>query len=202
MTKKQIISMIINQANSLNKKVIAFKEQSIVDHLQFVQSFFTDEQMQYTDTNRLTKSKVFYGNQNMLQLERTLNVLKKINNHEIFGTIRKYNKNYSDSWQTLMDTCKRILENKGYSTNTINQIINSRSFVNRLLIAFKDKIHGLVSDGIIEKVFLEHAKGTIPNEDIEKSISDIEYAMKRAAQEEEEINEYETWRKNRKGKMR
>lgn len=154
MTKKDVINKIINQANSLNKKIKTFKAEGIEDHGDFVHAMFNSDQMKYNKSGSMTKSKKFYEKQNILQLKRTLNTLIKINNHDVFGTIKKYKSFATESWTTLQHTVKEILLSKGYNESDVNMITSSKMFYNTLLLAFKDVGKGYGSEQIIEKVFL------------------------------------------------
>lgn len=70
--KSVIINKIINQANSLNKKIKSFKDEGITDHYEYIQAMFNDKQMMYNESGSITKSKKFYNNQNLLELKLSL----------------------------------------------------------------------------------------------------------------------------------
>lgn len=200
MTKKDIINKIINQANSLNKKIKSFKQEGIDDHGDFVHAMFNSEQMKYNKSGSMTKSKKFYEKQNILQLTRTLNTLTKINNHDVFGTINKYKSFATESWTTLQDTIKNILIDKGYSESDINMIVTSKNFYNTLLVAFKDVGRGYGSHQIIEKVFLQYNQGNLSDDDIEKATSDIEFSVSRQRELEEHIRQYQEFLDMKRGR--
>ena len=200
MTKNQIISKIINQANSLNKKIKTFKIEGIDDHFDFINSMFNDKQMKYNKSGSLTKSKKFYEKQNLLQLNRTLSILTKINNHDVFGTIKKYKSFATESWTTLQDTVKNLLLNKGYDIQSVNMIITSKNFYNTLLTSFKDVSRGYGSTQIIEKVFLNYNKGNLSEEDIRKATSDIEFSVNRQNELDRHIREYEEFLNMKRGR--
>lgn len=191
MTKNEIINKIINQANSLNKKVTAFKNEGITDHYDLIQSMFNDKQMIYTDSNLLSKSKKFYGNQNILELQRTLTILTKINNHDVFGTVRKYKKFATEQWTTLKHTVKEILLKKGYSVDDVNLVISSKAFYNSLLIAFKELKKNYGSDQVVEKVYLQYAN--MSEEEIKQAVSDIEYSVTKQRELDEELRDYKDY---------
>lgn len=193
--KSVIINKIINQANSLNKKIKNFKDEGITDHFEFVQAMFNDKQMIYNESGSLTKSKKFYNNQNLLELKRTLNILTKINNHEVFGTTRKYKKFATESWTTLQHTVKEVLRMKGYSDSEINSVVTTKDFYNSLLIAFKDIGRGYGSEQVIEKVFLQYSSDTLCQDDIEKAVSDIEFSVSKQRELTEHIRDYEEYMK-------
>jgi hypothetical protein len=199
LTKSDIINKIINQANSLNKKTKAFKKEGVSDHLDFIKAMFNDEQVQYNKSDSITKSKKFYEKQNVLQLQRTLNTLTKINNHDVFGTINKYKKFATESWTTLQSTIKDILINKGYAESDVNMIVSTQNFYNTLLLAFKDVGRGYGSHQIIEKVFLQYNQGNLSKEDIEKATSDIEYSVSRQKELEEHIRDYQEFINMKRG---
>ena len=201
MTKKDVINKIINQANSLNKKIKAFKVEGIEDHGDFVHAMFNSEQMKYNKSGSMTKSKKFYEKQNILQLKRTLNTLIKINNHDVFGTIKKYKSFATESWTTLQHTVKEILLSKGYNEGDVNMITSSKMFYNTLLLAFKDVGKGYGSEQVVEKVFLQYNQGNLSQEDIEKATSDIEFSVSRHNQLQQHIRdfkEFEEWKRGRR----
>ena len=200
MTKNQIISKIINQANSLNKKIKAFKKEGIDDHFDFIDSMFNNNQMKYNKSGSLTKSKKFYEKQNLLQLNRTLSILTKINNHDVFGTIKKYKSFATESWTTLQDTVKNLLLNKGYDIQSVNMIVTSKNFYNTLLTSFKDVSKGYGSEQIIEKVFLNYNQNNLSEEDIKKATSDIEFSVNRQNELERHIREYEEFLNMKRGR--
>ena len=200
MTKNQIISKIINQANSLNKKIKTFKKEGIDDHFDFIESMFNNKQMKYNKSGSLTKSKKFYEKQNLLQLNRTLSILTKINNHDVFGTIKKYKSFATESWTTLQDTVKILLLNKGYDIQSVNMIVTSKNFYNTLLTSFKDVGRGYGSTQIIEKVFLNYNQSNLSEEDIKKATSDIEFSVNRQNELERHIREYEEFLNMKRGK--
>ncbi|MGL5718730.1 MAG: hypothetical protein ACRCXT_21050 [Paraclostridium sp.] len=200
MTKKDIINKIINQANSLNKKIKTFKNEGIDDHNDFVQAMFNSDQMKYNKSGSMTKSKKFYEKQNVLQLQRTLATLTKINNHDVFGTINKYKSFATESWNTLQETIKDILLRKGYNEGDVNMIVSSKNFYNTLLLAFKDVSRGYGSHQIIEKVFLQYNQGNLSEDDIEKATSDIEFSVSRQNELEEHIRQYQEFLDMKRGR--
>lgn len=191
MTKNEVINKIINQANSLNKKVKSFKNEGITDHYDLVQSMFNDKQMEFNASGSITKSKKFYGNQNMLELQRTLTILTKLNNHDVFGTVRKYKKFATEQWTTLQHTVKEILLKKGYAEDDVNLVISSKAFYNSLLIAFKELKKNYGSEQVVEKVYLQYAN--MSEEDIKQAVSDIEYSVTKQRELDEELREYKEY---------
>lgn len=200
MNKQDIINKIINQANSLNKKVKKFKLEGIDDHMQFIKAMFNDKQMKYNKSGSLTKSTKFYGEQNTLQLQRTLQILTKINNHDVFGTVRKYKSFATESWVTLQDTVKDILTQKGYNESDVAMITSTKNFYNTLLLSFKEVGKGYGSTQVIEKVFLNYSQGTLSEEDIQKATSDIEYSVSRQRELQEHIRDYKEFMEWKRGK--
>lgn len=200
MTKKDVINKIINQANSLNKKIKTFKAEGIEDHGDFVHAMFNSDQMKYNKSGSMTKSKKFYEKQNILQLKRTLNTLIKINNHDVFGTIKKYKSFATESWTTLQHTVKEILLSKGYNESDVNMITSSKMFYNTLLLAFKDVGKGYGSEQIIEKVFLQYNQGNLSQEDIEKATSDIEFSVSRHNQLQQHIRDFKEFEERKRGR--
>ncbi|MGL6104814.1 hypothetical protein [Romboutsia sp.] len=188
MSKKDIISKIINQANSLNKKVKKFKEKGVEDHLDFITSLFNNKQMQYKKDDKgniisLSKAgKTFYSKQNELQLKRTLSILTKINNHDVYGTVKKYEKTVNDKWVTLTHTIEEYLSDKGYPIDQIKLITTSNNFINTLSVALNNIEKGFGSEQIIEKTFLNYQQYTMNEVDVKKAISDLEYGASKTRQ--------------------
>ena len=53
--------MIINQINSLNKKIKAFKKKGIDEHSEYVKNMISDDMGKFTKNDTLSKSKKFYS---------------------------------------------------------------------------------------------------------------------------------------------
>ena len=81
LTHKQLINKIINQANSLNKKIKAFKNNGITEHSELIHNLFDKDQVKFNKSGSITKSKKFYDNQEDIWLKKTLSTLIKLNNH-------------------------------------------------------------------------------------------------------------------------
>lgn len=200
MTKSEVINKIINQVNSLNKKIKTFKNEGIEDHYEFITSMFNDKQMKYNKSGSLTKSKKFYDKENILQLNRTLNILTKINNHDVFGTIKKYKKFANDQWYTFKETISDSLIKKGYDEEYVKLITSSKQFQKNLSLILQDCSRGYGSEQIFEKVFLNYQHGIISKEDIEKAVSDIEHSVSRQNQLQDHIREYNEFLEMKRGK--
>jgi len=90
--RNELINMIINQINSLNKKIKVFKEEGIEEHLEYVKNIITEDMGKFTKNETLSKSKKFYSSKNTVWLKKTLSALHKINNHKIYGTVENIKK--------------------------------------------------------------------------------------------------------------
>ena len=55
----QLTNMIINQINSLNKKIKSFKEKGIDTHMEYIKNIISDDMGQFTENGTLSKSKNF-----------------------------------------------------------------------------------------------------------------------------------------------
>ena len=101
--KNEITDMIINQINSLNKKIKAFKKKGIDEHSEYVKNMISDDMGKFTKNDTLSKSKKFYDDKNIVWLKKTLSALHKINNNELFGTVHKYEKEVTNNLKKVRD---------------------------------------------------------------------------------------------------
>ena len=192
--RNELTNMIINQINSLNKKIKAFKGKEIDEHEEYVKTLITDDMGQFTDSGTLSKSKKFYDTKNTVWLKKTLTTLHKINNHEFFGTTRKYEKEVTKTIGKILDFSKRHLREKGYSEEFIQNVVNSKSYLVQLLDAYKDVSPGFGSRQAIEKVALNYDENTgLSEKEINKILNNIEYSrntFERLTEEQQAVNEY------------
>ena len=192
--RNELTNMIINQINSLNKKIKSFKGKEIDEHEEYVKTLITDDMGQFTDSGTLSKSKKFYDTKNTVWLKKTLTTLHKINNHEFFGTIRKYEKEVTKTIGKIQDFSKRHLREKGYSEEFIQNVVNSKSYLVQLLDAYKDVSPGFGSRQAIEKVALNYDENTgLSEKEMNKILNNIEYSrntFERLTEEQQAVNEY------------
>lgn len=192
--RNELTNMIINQINSLNKKIKSFKGKEIDEHEEYVKTLITDDMGQFTDSGTLSKSKKFYDTKNIVWLKKTLTTLHKINNHEFFGTIRKYEKEVTKTIGKIQDFSKRHLRGKGYSEEFIQNIVNSKSYLVQLLDAYKDVSPGFGSRQAIEKVALNYDENTgLSEKEMNKILNNIEYSrntFEKLTEEQQAVNEY------------
>lgn len=192
--RNELTNMIINQINSLNKKIKAFKGKEIDEHEEYVKTLITDDMGQFTDSGTLSKSKKFYDTKNIVWLKKTLTTLHKINNHEFLGTIRKYEKEVTKTIGKIQDFSKRHLREKGYSEEFIQNVVNSKSYLVQLLDAYKDVSPGFGSRQAIEKVALNYDENTgLSEKEMNKILNNIEYSrntFERLTEEQQAVNEY------------
>lgn len=196
--RNELTNMIINQINSLNKKIKAFKNEGIEEHVEYIKNLISDDMGQFTANDTLSKSKKFYGSKNTVWLKKTLSALHKINNHEFYGTIRKYHKEVTKSLKAVQDYTKNYLNNKGYDNKFINEITNSKDFFVKLYGAFNEGIQGYGSDQIIEKITLSYENTGMSNEEMNKILSNIEYSKNVLDRLKEEQDAFEEFKRNRK----
>lgn len=196
--RNELTNMIINQINSLNKKIKAFKKEGIEEHSEYIKNLISDDMGQFTKNDTLSKSKKFYGSKNTVWLKKTLSALHKLNNHEFYGTTRKYHKEVTKSLKAVQDYTKNYLNNKGYDNKFINEITNSKDFFIKLYGAFNEGIQGYGSDQIIEKIALSYENTGMSNEEMNKILSNIEYSKNVLDRLKEEQDAFEEFKRNRK----
>lgn len=195
LTHNELINKIVNQVNSLNKKIKAFKEANILEHEELVHNLLSEKQVQYNESGSITKSTKFYGKQSDIWLMKTLSTLIKLNNNDIYGTINKYNKYATQSWNTLRDTLEQTLLRNGYSSSFIAELLSSKNFYNKLYLAFKEGGKSYGSDQIIDKVVLDYSENGLTDDEKERIVSDIEYSKNKMDELTVEITQYEEYLK-------
>lgn len=197
LSHEELINKIINQSNSLNKKIKAFKNKGIDEHSELIHNLLSDDQVQYNKSGSITKSKKFYDKQDDFVLKKTLATLIKINNHDIYGTVNKYTKYATVSWETLQTTVKETLRTKGYDEKFIIELCADKDFYNKLYLAFNEGALSYGSDQIIEKVVLDYSENGLSEEEIERISSDIEYSKNKMDNLRLEIEQYREYERER-----
>ena len=197
LTHEELINKIINQTNSLNKKIKAFKNKGIEEHSELIHNLLSDDQVQYNKSGSITKSKKFYDKQDDFVLKKTLATLIKINNHDIYGTVNKYTKYATVSWETLQTTVKETLRTKGYDEKFIVELCADKDFYNKLYLAFNEGALSYGSDQIIEKIVLDYSENGLSEEEIERISSDIEYSKNKMDNLRLEIEQYREYERER-----
>lgn len=198
--KQEITDMIINQINSLNKKIKAFKKKGIDEHSEYVKNMISDDMGKFTKNDTLSKSKKFYSDKNIVWLKKTLSALHKINNNELFGTVHKYEKEVSNNLKKVRDYTQQYLEQKGYSKDFINEVTNSKEFYTTLFMEFNHVGRGYGSNQAIEKIALNYENNGMDNKEVEKILQNIEYSknvLDRLKEEQEAFNEFKRNRRLR-----
>lgn len=196
--RNELTNMIINQINSLNKKIKAFKKEGIEEHSEYIKNIISEDMGKFTKNDTLSKSKKFYDAKNTVWLKKTLSALHKLNNHEFYGTTRKYKKEVTKSLKAVQDYTQSYLQNKGYDNKFINEITNSKDFFVKLYGAFNEGIQGYGSDQIIEKIALSYDDTGMSNEEMNKILSNIEYSKNVLDRLKEEQDAFEEFKRNRK----
>ena len=195
--KQEITDMIINQINSLNKKIKAFKKKGIDEHSEYVKNMISDDMGKFTKNDTLSKSKKFYSDKNIVWLKKTLSALHKINNNELFGTVHKYEKEVSNNLKKVRDYTQQYLKQKGYSQDFINEVINSKEFYTTLFMEFNHVGRGYGSDQAIEKIALNYENNGMDNKEVEKILQNIEYSKNVLDRLKEEQEAFEEFKRNR-----
>lgn len=196
--KQEITDMIINQINSLNKKIKAFKKKGIDEHSEYVKNMISDDMGKFTKNDTLSKSKKFYSDKNIVWLKKTLSALHKINNNELFGTVHKYEKEVSNNLKKVRDYTQQYLEQKGYSKDFINEVTNSKEFYTTLFMEFNHVGRGYGSDQAIEKIALNYENNGMDNKEVEKILQNIEYSKNVLDRLKEEQDAFEEFKRNRR----
>lgn len=195
----QLTNMIINQINSLNKKIKAFKEKGIDTHMEYIKNIISDDMGQFTENDTLSKSKKFYSGKHQVWLKKTLTALHKINNHDFFGTTRKYEKEVNKNVSKVQEYTRQFLEKKGYSHQFIIETINDKNFIVALFDAFKDVGNGYGSDQVIEKIALSYSDNTgLDSKEVDKILNNIEYSKNVLDRLKDERELIEEVRRNRR----
>lgn len=196
--KEEITNMIINQINSLNKKIKAFKKKGIDEHSEYVKNMISDDMGKFTKNDTLSKSKKFYGDKNIVWLKKTLSALHKINNNELFGTVHKYEKEVTNNLKKVRDYTQQYFEQKGYSQDFINEVTNSKEFYTTLFMEFNHVGHGYGSNQAIEKIALNYENNGMDNKEAEKILQNIEYSKNVIDRLKEEQEAFEEFKRNRR----
>lgn len=196
--KTEITNMIINQINSLNKKIKAFKNKGIEEHSEYIHNMISDDMGQFTKNGTLSKSKKFYDGKNMLWLKKTLSALHKINNNDLFGTVHKYETEVTDSLKKVRNYVEDYLQKKGYSKEFINEVINNKDFYARLFMEFNNVGGGYGSNQAIEKVALNYENTGLDTKETERILSNIEYSKNVLDRIKDEQEAFEEFKRNRR----
>ena len=196
--KNEITDMIINQINSLNKKIKAFKKKGIDEHSEYVKNMISDDMGKFTKNDTISKSKKFYNDKNILWLKKTLSALHKINNNELFGTVHKYEKEVTSNLKKVRDYVQQYLEQKGYSQDFINEVTNSKEFYTTLFMEFNHVGRGYGSNQAIEKIALNYENNGMDTKEAEKILQNIEYSKNVIDRLKEEQDAFEEFKRNRR----
>lgn len=193
--KNELISMIINQANSLNKKIKTFKKEGIDEHLQYVKHYLTDDMTKYSKNDTVTKSKKYYKDKSLLWLKKTWRAMQLVNNNGYYGTVKKFNKEVTTRYEGLKSFLEQYLREKGYSDDFIYGIVRDRSFFARLYIAFKEGGEYTPSKQLIDKVLLEYEQGigNLTEKEVNKALNNIEVSQAINERLHNDRNEHEEW---------
>lgn len=200
--KTELQKMIINQINSLNKKIKAFKAEGIDDHLTFIKSIITDDMGTFTESGTLSKSKKLYEGKHKAWLKKTLSALVKLNNNDVYGTTNKYHKTMTRQLEQIKNKVENFLRSKGYSEQFIFNVVSNKNFYITLIDAFNNATGDEDSDQIIEKVALNFDNGEIPNKEKEKILNNIEYSINTLKRIKEEQEAFEEFKRLRNGRRR
>ena len=199
--KITIINKIINQANSLNKKIKKFNDEGINEYTDFLSNFIDSKY--HNRSGRITKSRKLLGGQSVLELKQLLSSLIKVNNNETYGTIHKYKQEVAKSISNARDTFSDYLLNKGYDPLEVDLVINSGTFLNSVAQALNDMGGGYGSNQTMEKVFLQYT-ASLNEKERARALSDVEFGLRNARElaerletERQALEELHRLRKNR-----
>ena len=198
---KDIINKIINQTNSLNKKIKAFNKNDIIEHGEMINHLLGDGSVVFNDTGSKKKKKKFYDGQNILELKRTLSALHKMNNHEFYGTIKKYEKEMNDRMYGVQQKVKNYLQEKGYSDEFINGVIHDKGFFVQLFLAFQDGKKGADSKSVIEKISLNYNpnESGLTDKEMNRILNNIENSanmQKSIKKKKKALNEFKNFNRS------
>jgi ribosomal protein S18 len=199
--RDELTNMIVNQINSLNKKIKAFKNEGIDEHSEYIRQILSDDMAKFTDSGTLTKSKKFYNEKNNVWLKKTLSALHKINNHEFYGTTSKYHKEVTVQLKGVKKYAEDYLRKKGYAEDFITEVTNSKDFFIALFDAFKDNTR-YGSNQLVEKVALNYGDSGLSNLEKDKILNNIEYSKSVRDRIQEEQQAFEEFKALRNGKKR
>lgn len=198
----EITSMIINQINSLNKKIKTFQKEGITEHREYLKAVLSEDMAQFTKNGTLSKSKNFYGSKNTVWLKKTLSALHKINNHEIYGTSKKYHEIVTRQVKDVKKYTEDFLRNKGYDENFIFEVVNSKDYYVSLFDAFNEGKRGYDSNQTIEKVALNYGNSGLSDKEKNDILNNIEYSKNTLDRLKEEKQAFEEFQKMRNRKLR
>lgn len=191
---EELIKMIINQINSLNKKIKKFKEKDVTSHLEFVKSLISEDMGQFTINDTLSKSKKFYKEKNIIWLKKTLKTLHKINNHYAYGTEKKYFSELTKQMERIKNFVETYLRQKGYSEEFIQKAINSKDFYVKLFDELQNVSGGYGSKQAIDKVALNYDDDTgITDKEKNRILNNIEFSrntFERLNKEQQDLVEF------------
>lgn len=184
LNKKQVINKIINQANSLNKKIKQFNDNNVNEYNEFVSQYINNKY--HSASGRITKSKKLLEQQSVLELKQLLSSLIKVNNNETYGTINKYKKEVAKSINNARDTFKDYLLNKGYDETEVELVVNSGTFLNSVAQAFNEMGGGHGSNQTMEKVYLNYTL-SLNDEERTRAMSNVEFGLRNARELQERL---------------
>jgi ribosomal protein S18 len=201
--REELTGMIINQINSLNKKIKSFKNEGIDEHFDYIKQIMSDDMAQFTEHGTMSKSKKFYSSKNTVWLKKTLSALHKINNHDYYGTTTKYHKEVTASFKAAQNYMEDYLNKKGYDKDFIFETVNSKDFFTKLFLEFKDVGKGYGSNQAIDKIALSYSNNDtgFTDEERDKVLNNIEYSknvLKRIQEEKEAFEEFQNMRNGKK----
>lgn len=194
--KDVLINKIINQFNSLNKKIKKFDNNDISAHKEYRENLLQGL-VSFNTSGSITKSKKFYKDKSILQLQKILAIAHKINNHETLGTVVKYKKSVTVTISKIQEYAKNLLREKGYSEEWILNVVNDSSFIYKLLDELNAKAKSFGSDQVIEQIALSYKDDGIDDKRMKRILNDIETtqrALQEIKQENDDFQEFKRMR--------
>lgn len=194
MSKQETIDRIINQANSLNKKILKFQNEGISEHYDYVRGMLGDIGVQYKEeVGTISKSRKFYNNVNILQLKRTLKALHVVNNSDVYGTVAKYNKTMSRQYSDIIDFTTKLLRKNGKTEKYIQEVVGNKNFLDTFVNVMNEGTKGLTSEAVIEKIAMRYGKDGEYKKNAKKTLRNIDNAFNKLQEldrEKQAIEEY------------
>ena len=179
--REEIVNKLINQINSLNKKIKKFGKEGITEYERYLQAYLTDDLVKWNPNGSISKSKKFYEDKHIIWLKKALSATHKLNNNRFYGTVTKYKKEVALSNERVSRYVRKRLEDKGYNADFINRILNNDTFYKQLYMRFSEGASTYGSDQMIDEVTLNYAdldgESGFTYEELDKFISDVEYAQ-------------------------
>lgn len=199
--KDNIIKKVLSQISQINEKIKEFEKYNIDEQKDFLNGA-TNNKIKYTKSGRVSTSKKWLNELNVLQLKSLYTGIHNTNTHDIYGTVRRFEKVMTESAERVRSYVVEHLQEKGYDDKFINEVINQKGFYDTVFYEFNNMSKGYGSDGVIEKVALQYANGTIDKKEVKKKLNTLERNRNIVENILEDKKDYNEYIKNRNKKKR